>query len=37
MYDVSPDGRRFALAVGTERATRLVVLLDALSAAPATP
>jgi hypothetical protein len=34
MYDVSPDGRRFALSVGAERTARLVVVLDALSAAP---
>jgi Tol biopolymer transport system component len=35
MYDVSPDGRRFILAVGHERANRLVVALDALAAADA--
>jgi Tol biopolymer transport system component len=36
MYDVSPDGTRFVLAVGHERSNRLVVALDALGApAPA--
>jgi hypothetical protein len=37
MYDVSPDGRRFALSVGSERAARLIVVLDALSTAQPTP
>jgi len=35
MYDVSPDGSRFIIAAGHERANRLVVALNALSAEPA--
>ena len=31
-YDVSPDGRRFALVIGAPRPTRLVVALEALDA-----
>ena len=31
MYDVSPDGSRFIIAAGHERANRLVVALNALS------
>jgi len=31
MYDVSPDGSRFIIAAGHERANRLVVALKALS------
>jgi dipeptidyl aminopeptidase/acylaminoacyl peptidase len=34
MYDVSPDGTRFIIAEGYERANRLVVTLNALSAEP---
>ncbi len=34
MYDVSPDGSRFIIAAGHERANRLVVALNALSAKP---
>ena len=38
MYDVSPDGSRFIIAAGHERANRLVVAINALSAdAAATP
>jgi hypothetical protein len=29
-YDVSPDGTRFALILGSPRANRLIVVLDAL-------
>ena len=32
MYDASPDGQRFIVVAGHERANRLVVALDALGA-----